>query len=430
MPDVRLMTYAPGHFHAALVQKEMIPGVLPCVHVYAPLDSDLLAHLGRIANFNSRPESPTCWAMEVHTSSNPLGRMLAEKPGNVVVLSGRNRGKIDVILAALQAELHVLADKPWIIRSADLPRLREALDLAERRQLVALDIMTERWEVTTRLQRELIHDPALFGSLESGSIDRPTVFMESVHYINKSVAGTPLRRPAWWFDIHETGEGLADVGTHLVDLVPWLLFPNQSIAVTDLELLRARRQPTMLSRADFQKVTGESEFPRFLADSVQSGQLLYYCNTTLSYLLRGIHVWLNIAWDFEAGPNQGDLHLARIRGSRSIIEVRQGAAEHFIPEVYVVPRDEAELPTIRRVLAERLDALQADYPGLDFEQVGPRLRLSIPDRLRVGHEAHFAEVTRLFLDYIEQPSRLPRWEKDNMWAKYYVTTHGVDLSRR
>ena len=27
MPDVRLMTLDPGHFHAALIQKEMYPGV-------------------------------------------------------------------------------------------------------------------------------------------------------------------------------------------------------------------------------------------------------------------------------------------------------------------------------------------------------------------------------------------------------------------
>src|SRR5262245_13369507 len=98
MPDVRLMTYAPGHFHAALVQKEMYPGVSPRVHVYAPLDADLLAHLGRVAAFNARTASPTAWEMEVHTGADPLGRMLAERPGNVVVLSGRNRGKIDAIL--------------------------------------------------------------------------------------------------------------------------------------------------------------------------------------------------------------------------------------------------------------------------------------------------------------------------------------------
>ena len=37
MAQVRLMTLDPGHFHAALVQKEMYPGVAPRVDVYAPL---------------------------------------------------------------------------------------------------------------------------------------------------------------------------------------------------------------------------------------------------------------------------------------------------------------------------------------------------------------------------------------------------------
>jgi len=63
-------------------------------------------------------------------------------------------------------------------------------------------------------------------------------------------------------------------------------------------------------------------------------------------------------------------------------------------------------------------------------QVGTdKLRLEIPDRLRVGHEAHFAEVTRQFLAYLEDPSRLPAWEKANMLAKYYVTTHGVRMAQ-
>ena len=66
---------------------------------------------------------PTAWEEEVHTGPIPLSRLVAERPGNVVVLSGRNRGKIDAILAALGAGLHVLADKPWVIDVADLPKL-------------------------------------------------------------------------------------------------------------------------------------------------------------------------------------------------------------------------------------------------------------------------------------------------------------------
>jgi predicted dehydrogenase len=430
MSDVRLMTYAPGHFHAALVQKEMYPGVSPLVHVYSPLDADLLAHLARVAAFNARPNSPTAWEMEVHTGPDPLRRMLADRPGNVVVVSGRNRPKIDVILASLQAGLHVLADKPWVVRPEDLPRLAEALDLAERKRLVALDVMTERWEVTTRLQRELIQDRAVFGELDAGSEDRPAVFIESEHFLCKEVAGTQLRRPAWFFDVEEAGEGLADVGTHLADLVPWLLFPGQPIGLGDIRLSRADRTPTLLSRADFQRVTGEADFPAILADRVQSGQMLYYCNTTLSYALRGVHVWLNVAWGFEAGPNQGDRHLARVRGTRSIVEVRQGAAELHRPKVYVMPRDCAALPAVRAALGRRLEALQEDYPGVTFDEVGDKLRLEVPVRLRVGHEAHFGEVARQFLSYLDDPSRLPAWEKANMLAKYHVTTRGVELARR
>src|SRR5262245_53429340 len=178
MTDVHLITLAPGHFHAALVQKEMYAGVSPRVHVYAPLGPDLLAHLARVAAFNARAQAPTAWELEVHAGPDALGRLLAERPGNVVVLSGRNRGKIDAILAALEAGLHVLADKPWVIRSEDLPTLKRALDVAEARGLVALDIMTERHEVTTRLQRELVRTPDVFGALEPGTADQPGVYLE------------------------------------------------------------------------------------------------------------------------------------------------------------------------------------------------------------------------------------------------------------
>ena len=47
-PDVRLMTLDPGHFHAALVQKEVVEGISPRADVYAPLGADLLAHLARV----------------------------------------------------------------------------------------------------------------------------------------------------------------------------------------------------------------------------------------------------------------------------------------------------------------------------------------------------------------------------------------------
>src|SRR5436309_3143112 len=152
-PHVRLVTLDPGHFHAALIQKEMYADVSNQVAVYAPLGPDLIDYLSRIARFNLRPENPTAWELEVHACPDFLGRMIREQPGDVVVISGRNKGKIDRILASVKAGLHVLADKPWVIESRDLPKLEAALDTADSKGVVAYDIMTERFEITSILQK-------------------------------------------------------------------------------------------------------------------------------------------------------------------------------------------------------------------------------------------------------------------------------------
>jgi predicted dehydrogenase len=429
MAPVRLMTLNPGHFHAALVQKEMYRGVARRVDVYAPLGPDLLAHLGRLASFNARPDHPTAWEVEVHAGDNPLARMLADKPGNVVVLSGRNRGKIDVIVAAVEAGLNVLADKPWIIAAADLPKLQSALDTAERKGVVAYDIMTERYEITSILQRALVSDPDVFGQPVSGTAEEPGVFMESMHYLMKTVAGVPNRRPAWFFDVEQQGEGLTDVGTHLVDLVAWILFPDIPLDyLEDVEVASARRWPTMLSRVDFQRVTGEPDFPDFLSPYLHDGRLDYFCNTLVSYAVRGVWVKLNVLWDFEATAGSGDTHLAVFRGSRARVEVRQGRDQNYRPELYVVPNAGLSAD-VAAAVRRRVEALQDRYPGVAVEDLRAEVRLTIPDRYRVGHEAHFGEVTRQFLDYLADPRALPAWEKANMLAKYHVTTQGVRLAR-
>ena len=91
--------------------------------------------------------------------------MLHDKPGNVVIMTGRNRPKIDRIQASVGAGMNVLADKPWIIASADMPKLQLVLDQAEKSGVVAYDIMTERYEITSILQRDLVNNSAIFGKL-------------------------------------------------------------------------------------------------------------------------------------------------------------------------------------------------------------------------------------------------------------------------
>lgn len=426
-----LITLDPAHFHAALVQKEMYPGVAKKVYVYAPLGTDLTAHLNRIALFNQRKDNPTSWELDIRTSADFMERMLKEKPGNVVVLSGRNRLKMDRIVASVEGGLNVLADKPWILKSEDLPKLKKALDAADAKGLVAYDIMTERFEVTTILQRALVADKAVFGDVVPGTAAEPGVYMESVHHLMKTVAGVPSLRPAWFFDITEQGEGLSDVGTHLVDMVQWTLFPEQMLdCEKDIQILDGKRWPTVLTKADFQRVTGAPDFPAYLAENVKGDKLDYYCNNMVTYTLRGVTVKLDVLWRYEAPTGTGDTHFAVYRGSKSRVEVRQGKTENFRPELYVVPAAGAAKAELAAALKSRVDALQTTWPGVSVEDTGKEFKFSIPDKYRVGHEAHFGQVATQYFGYLKDPKTLPAWEKPFMMAKYYVSTKGTEISHK
>jgi predicted dehydrogenase len=431
MSTVRLMTLDPGHFHAALIQKEMYPGVAARVDVYAPAGWDLDEHLKRVHAYNKRAEKPTAWQMEVHTGADFLERMLRERPGNAVIISGRNRPKIDRIARSVDAGLHVLADKPWILTSADVPKLAAVLETADRQGVVAYDTMTERFEITTILQRALVNDTAVFGQVVKGSEREPGVYMESVHHLMKVVSGAPNIRPAWFFDASEQGEGLNDIGTHLVDLVQWTLFPEQAIDYrADVRVLAAQRWPTVIPEAEFQRVTGGQRFGPQLAPLVKNGTLDYYANTLVSYALRGVHTKLNVIWDWEAPPGGSDTHFAFYRGTRARIEVRQTAADRYLTELYVVPASASLKPAVLAATQAAIASLNTRYPGVGVEDRGAEIHVTVPAALRDGHEAHFAQVARNFLGYLRDRSTLPAWERPNMLAKYYVTTTGTERSQK
>jgi predicted dehydrogenase len=430
LTDVRLITVDPGHFHAALLQKQMLRGISPRAFVYAPLGPDLLAHLNRITGFNTRTQNPATWELEIHASPDFFERMLEDHPGEIVILSGRNRQKIDRICASVKAGYHVLADKPWILNSSQLPQIETALDEAESSGVVAYDGMTERFEISSILQKELVNEPTIFGDRVQGSATSPAVFIESVHYLMKQVAGVPNLRPGWFFNIAEQGEGLTDVGTHLVDLVQWTLFPKLPIDYrTDIEVLSGERWPTILSLADFRRVTGTPHFPDDLAGAVSDNRLEYFCNNRVMYRIGGIHVQIQVEWGFEAAAGTGDTQISVYRGSRSTIEVRQGIEENYRPELYVLPDRTQDMIEILAAVRRKLLALESTYPGLSAEHSEGRIHVTIPDYHRIGHEAHFASLVARFFEYVQNPSSLPSWEKAQMLAKYYVTTKGVELAR-
>ncbi len=428
--EVKLITLDPGHFHAALIQKSMYPNVSRRVTVYAPLGPDLIGHLNRVAQFNTRKENPTKWELDVHTGPDFFERMLKEKAGNLVIISGQNRGKIDRIKASVEAGFNVLADKPWIIDAADLPKLESALNTAEKKGLVAYDLMTSRFEMTSILQREIINDKDTFGTISQGTHSEPAIYVESVHHLLKKVAGVPNLRPAWYFDIRQQGEGLGDVGTHLVDLVQWTIFPAQPLDYRkDVNVISARRWPTVITKEQFRQVTGVSDFPAYLSSSVTGERLNYFCNTRVSYTERGIHITLNVLWNYEPPPGGGDTAISIFKGTKSRLEVRQGAEQKYQSELYVVPNRLEDKSSVLAALTKKINGLQSRFPGLTIEDLGRETRVIIPSKYRVGHEANFAEVTDKVLGYLQAPETQPTWEKANMLTKYYITTKGVGLSR-
>ena len=51
----------------------------------------------------------------------------------------------------------------------------------------------------------------------------------------------------------------------------------------------------------------------------------------------------------------------------------------------------------------------------------------IPQKYRLGHEAHFGQVASRYLQYLVD-GKLPGWEVPNMIAKYYTTTRALQIA--
>ncbi|MEO0018638.1 MAG: hypothetical protein RLZZ522_1921 [Verrucomicrobiota bacterium] len=428
-PPVRLITLDPGHFHAALVQAADYPQVDPTVHVYAPAGPDLDQHLKRIEGYNTRLEKPTHWREEVHAGPDFLERMLSDKKGNLVIISGNNSHKADYILRSIQAGFNVLTDKPIAIIPGDLDKIRLAFSEAEKRGLLLYDIMTERYETTTILQRELSRIPAVFGTLEKGTPENPAITKESVHHYFKYVSGKPLQRPSWFFDVTQQGEAIVDVTTHLVDLVQWEAFPEQILNPEDVKMLAARRWITKVTAAEFEKSTSLKEFPASLKGNVNpAGELKVYGNGEFTYTLRGVHAKVSVRWNFQAPEGAADTHYSIMRGTGADLIIRQSKEQNYKPTLYIEKKSAATDAAFSQAITAALDSLRGTYPGLAHKPAAKGWEVVVPDQFKIGHEAHFAQVTAKFLKFLAE-GKLPGWEVPNILTKCHTIMEAYQMSR-
>ncbi|MBA3520519.1 MAG: PmoA family protein [Rhizobiales bacterium] len=426
---VRLITLDPGHFHAALVQKQMNDAIDPVVHVYAPAGEDLQQHIARIESFNSRAEQPTHWELKVHAQPDFFEQMIKDRPGNVVVISGNNSRKTEYIAGAIDAGLNVLADKPMAINPDHLQRLIGAFETAKKKGVLLYDVMPERYEITNTLQRELSRVEEVFGTLVKGTVEEPAITKESVHHFFKQVAGSPLKRPAWFFDVTQEGEGIVDVTTHLVDLVQWGAFPEQIIRPeSDIKMLAARHWATTLTPEQFKKVTGQSEFPEFLKKDVKDSLLHVMGNGEFTYLIKGSVAKVSVRWNFEAPPGTADTHNSIMRGSKANLIIKQGAEQKYKATLYVENIAGIDDADFEKTLRSAIAKIAEMYPGVDVQKSGKAWEVNIPDRYNVGHEAHFTQVAQKYLEFLAA-GKMPEWEEPNMIAKYYTIMQAYKMSR-
>jgi predicted dehydrogenase len=424
--EVRLVTVDPGHFHAALVQKTGYENVDSTVHVYAPDGPDLKLHLARIDGFNTRSESPTNWNEQVYTGPDFFEKMIEEKKGNVVVLSGNNEKKTEYILGSLKNQLNVLADKPMVIDKKGFHQLKEAFEVAAANNLLLYDIMTERFEITTMLQRELSMLPEVFGTLEKGTPQNPAITKESIHHFYKYVSGSVLTRPAWFLDASQQGEGIVDVMTHLVDLVQWECFPEQSIDTTDISINTARRWSTDMGLSQFKAITKLDAFPEYLKGNVEADTLLkIFCNGEINYKIRGVNAKTSVIWKYEAPEGTGDTHYSIMRGTKANLVIRQDKEQQFKPTLYIEPVGKSA--DFEKVLDVQIKSVQEKFPGVELKKSAKGWEVIIPEKYKEGHEAHFGRVMEKFLEYLKG-GNMPAWEVPNMITKYYTTTQGLEVS--
>ncbi len=327
----------------------------------------------------------------------------------------------------------MLADKPMGIIPRDFNLLRKAFARAQKENVLLYDIMTERFEITSILQRELAQRQDLFGALEKGRPDDPAVVMQNTHHYFKEVSGKPLVRPAWFFDVRQQGEAVPDVGTHLVDLVQWGCFPEQILNwKKDIKVYAAKRWPTRLTREQFKKVTNLDDYPDYLKPDVGTGGILnVFQNGEVRYTIKGVHARVTARWDFEAPPGAKDTHYSLMRGTGATLRIRQGPEEKYLPTLYVENRGRSNKQQFEKILRSAVQELAAKWPGLEVKPA-PAMNgwaLVIPEKYVVSHEAHFAQVTENFLRYVTEGG-MPEWEVPNMIAKYYTTTTAYKLGKR
>ena len=415
--------YEPGHFHAALTLRTPNPRLAPDIHVYATPGPEREAFVALVESFNTRATNPTSWQLHLHAGAQLLQRVVEEGHGDFVVLAGRNDTKLQTIAFLTQAGLHVLADKPWLTDSQQLPSLVQVTTGPR----LAMDLMTGPYSLRARVIAQVVHTPELFGTFVTDAGAAPAIDLASVHHLYKWINGRPLQRPGWYYDTTVQGDGLVDVQAHMVaQAQAWVLEETGGDIERDLVLDMARRWTTPVPVELFHDSTGLDAYPAALQPAVRDGMLHYACNGEIRYRLRGISVHQRAEWRQREPEGAGDLHRVTLRGSRCSVLFRQDETTGYQPTLHLTPVAGVALEPL---LATLLAQWQEPFPGLTYVPAVCGVRLVFPPALEQSHESHFALALNAFLDHLDRgawPEALPA----RIRMRYTLLARARDLALR
>ncbi len=177
-----------GHVHSQIKELLAIPGAM-CAGIYDEDDASVQGVLDRFPV--TRVDSPD--------------RLLDDPDVTLIGTAEINRRKADVILRALNAGKHIIADKPLCTSVEDLNAIERVA--TEKGLRVGLQL-TERFGPANRRMKTLV---------DSGAVGR----VANVMCWRPHRLGRP-NRPDWMFDDDLYGGILVDLAIHDADIIRWL----------------------------------------------------------------------------------------------------------------------------------------------------------------------------------------------------------------
>jgi hypothetical protein len=116
-----------------------------------------------------------------------------------------------------------------------------------------------------------------------------------------------------------------------------------------------------------------------------------------------------------------------MRGSKASLIIKQGKEENYKPTLYIEQRDND--PAFEEKLKSSLENINKQFPGIALMKNNAGWQIIVPEKYNDGHEAHFAQVMKKYIEYLNQKN-MPDWEIPNMLSKYYITTQAKALANK